>query len=43
MRRQAFRRLGYPTPPEHVHADHVERAWAASNERVAARLGEKVR
>jgi len=27
----------------HVHADHVERAWAASNERVAARLGEKVR
>ena len=24
----------------HVHSDHVEKAWAQANERVAARLGE---
>lgn len=25
----------------HVHADHIEHAWAVANQRVAARLGEK--
>ncbi|MER5319512.1 hypothetical protein [Streptosporangium roseum] len=23
----------------HVHADHIERAWATANQRVAGRLG----
>ena len=25
----------------HVHADHIEHAWAAANERTAARLGQR--
>jgi site-specific recombinase XerD len=25
----------------HVHDDHIEHAWAAANDRVAARLGER--
>ena len=25
----------------HVHDDHIEHAWAAANERVAARLGQR--
>ena len=25
----------------HVHDDHIEQAWEAANERVAARLGER--
>ncbi len=24
--------------PEHVHDNHIEQAWAAANQRVAARL-----
>ena len=27
----------------HVHSDHVEKAWAQANERVAARLAEPER
>ena len=27
----------------HVHADHIERAWANANNRIAARLGEETR
>ena len=27
----------------HVHADHIERAWANANNRIAARLGEGTR
>jgi len=37
---EAFRQFQYPTPPLHVHSDHVEKAWAQANERVAARLAE---
>src|SRR6266511_1363375 len=37
----AFRQFRYPTPPVHVHADHIEHAWAAANQRVAARLGQQ--
>jgi hypothetical protein len=33
--------LRYPTSPEHVHDDHVERAWAHANQRVADRLAIK--
>jgi hypothetical protein len=32
--------LRYLTPPEHVHDDHIENAWAAANERIARRLSE---
>ena len=27
----------------HVHAEHIEHAWAAANDRMAARLGERRR
>jgi len=30
--------LSTTTPPEHVHDEHVEQAWAQANRRVAARL-----
>ena len=33
-----FRQLRYLTPPEHVHDNHIEHAWANANDRVAARL-----
>jgi len=35
--------LSITTSPEHVHADHIEHAWANANARVAARLGEGMR
>lgn len=41
--RGAFRQFQYPTAPLHVHSDHVEKAWAQANERVAARLAEPER
>lgn len=35
---QAFRQFQYPTVPLHVHANHIEQAWATANARTAARL-----
>jgi hypothetical protein len=29
--------------PEHVHDNHIEQAWAAANQRVAARFEGKAR
>jgi len=37
--KEVFRQLRYLTPPEHVHATHVEDAWIAGQERAAMRLG----
>jgi hypothetical protein len=33
--------LEYPTPPEHVHADHIEHAWEQASDRIATRLDSK--
>jgi hypothetical protein len=38
MNQHPFRQFEYLTPPEHVHSDHIENAWAQANDRVAARL-----
>ena len=40
---EAFRQFQYPTPPLHVHEDHIEHAWATANDRVAVRLEETER
>jgi len=35
--KEVFRQLRYLTPPEHVHATHVEDAWVTGHRRVADR------
>jgi hypothetical protein len=42
-RADPFRQFQYPTSPEQVHNDHIDRAWAAANQRVADRFTDQGR